>query len=79
MPLLLRGLIRTIIGVAGGMLIYWFYYSSLSRVVLGKVPGWAQPGDSPLVWTLLFLTVVLIQGEFFHNWPLRSAKREEGA
>ncbi|BEQ13207.1 hypothetical protein [Desulfoferula mesophila] len=79
LPLLLRGIIRTIIGVAGGMLIYWFYYSSLSRAVLGKVPGWAQPGDSPLVWTLLFLTVVLIQGQFFHNWPLRSAGREEGA
>jgi AAT family amino acid transporter len=56
-------------------LIYWFYYSPLSNFFLGKVAGWAQPDDQPLVWTLLFLSVILIQSEFFHGWPLRIAKR----
>lgn len=74
--LFLRAVIRSIIGIAGGLLIYWFYYSSLTKFFLGKVHGWAQPDDKPLVWTLLFLAVVLIQAEFFHNWPLRSAGRE---
>ena len=72
-----RAIIRSIIGVAGGMLIYWFYYSPLTKFFLGKVHGWAQPDDKPLVWTLLFLAIVLIQAEFFHNWPLRSAGRDQ--
>jgi AAT family amino acid transporter len=74
LPLILRAVIRSVIGLAGGLLVYWFYYSSLSNFFLGKVEGWAQPDDQPLVWTLLFLSVVLIQSEFFHNWPLRIAR-----
>jgi hypothetical protein len=31
----------------------------------------AQPGDTPLVFTLLFLCVVLIQRDFFFSWPLK--------
>lgn len=73
-----RAVIRSIIAWAGGLLIYWFYYSPLTKPVLGKVEGWAQPDDKPLVWTLLFLAVVLIQGTFFHNWPLNRPKREGG-
>lgn len=75
LPLILRAIIRSLIGVGGGLLIYWFYYSPLSNFFLGKLEGWGQPDDQPLVWTLLFLAVVLIQAEFFHNWPLRIAKR----
>ena len=77
LPLLLRAIIRSLIGVAGGMLIYWFYYSPLAVVVLGKVPGRAQPDDQPLVWTLLFLAVLLMQVQFFHNWPLRRAGSQD--
>ena len=71
MGLFARAVIRSIICTAGGLLIYWFYYSPLTKFFLGKVEGWGQPDDKPLVWTMLFLAVVLIQGEFFHNWPLR--------
>ena len=76
LPLLLRAIIRSLIGVAGGLLTYWFYYSPLAVVVLGKVPGRAQPDDQPLVWTLLFLAVLLMQVQFFHNWPLRRAESQ---
>jgi amino acid transporter, AAT family len=75
LPLILRASIRSLIGVGGGLLIYWFYYSPLSNFFLGKLEGWGQAADQPLVWTLLFLAVVLIQAEFFHNWPLRIARR----
>jgi hypothetical protein len=67
----LRCLIRTAIAVAGGMLIYWFYFSPLATFFLAKVEGFAQPGDTPLVWTLLFLSVIIIQAEFFKGWPLK--------
>ena len=71
LPLFARSLIRSLICLAGGMLIYWFYYSPASGFFLGKVEGWAQPDDKPLVWTLLFLSVVIIQADFFRMWPLR--------
>jgi hypothetical protein len=67
-----RAIIRTLIAIAGGLLFYWFYYSPLATFFLAKVPGFAQPGDTPLVFTLLFLCVVLIQKDFFCGWPLRS-------
>jgi AAT family amino acid transporter len=67
----LTALIRSIIAVVLGMLIYWFYYSPLATFFLAKVEGFAQPGDTPLVWALLFLSVILIQSEFFDGWPLK--------
>lgn len=67
----LSALIRTLIAIAGGMLFYWFYYSPLATFFLAKVPGIAQPGDTPLVWTILFLCVVMIQADFFEGWPLK--------
>ena len=54
-------------------LLHVFYYSSLATQVLGKVQGYAQPEDSPLVWTLLVLALVLAQREFFSQLPLRRA------
>lgn len=65
-----RTIIRTLIAMAGGLLFYWFYYSPLATFFLAKVPGFAQPGDTPLVFTLLFLSVILIQKDFFLSWPL---------
>ena len=66
----LRAFVRTIISIAGGLLFYWFYYSPLATVLLAKVPGFAQPGDTPLVYIMLFLCVILIQKDFFDGWPL---------
>jgi AAT family amino acid transporter len=66
----LRAIIRTMIVMAGGLLLYGFYYSPLATFFLAKVPGFAQPGDTPLVFTLLFLSVILIQKDFFLSWPL---------
>lgn len=66
--------IRTLAAAAGGAILYVFYYSNLSTLLLGKVPGVGQPEDTPLVWTLLFLSVVLIQLEFFQRWPLRRSE-----
>lgn len=71
----LRALVRTVIALAAGLAIYWFYYSSATTVILGKVPGIAQPDDTPLVWTILYLSVIMVQADFFQNWPLRSPAR----
>ncbi len=73
--LVARAAIRTAAAAGGGALFYVFYYSPASTLLLGKVPGVAQPEDTPLVWTLLFLAVVLIQAEFFRGWPLTRSSR----
>jgi hypothetical protein len=65
-----RAALRTIIAIGGGLLFYWFYYSPLATFFLAKVPGFAQPGDTPLVWILLFLSIIMIQRDFFGGWPL---------
>jgi amino acid transporter, AAT family len=66
-----RGIIRTAISLAGGILIYLFYYSPATTFFLGKVPGVGQPDDSPLVWTILFLSIILVHRDFGGTWPLR--------
>lgn len=70
-----RAGIRTAAAAVGGALFYVFYYSPASTLLLGKVPGVAQPEDTPLVWTLLFLAVVMIQAEFFRGWPLKRGSK----
>jgi amino acid transporter, AAT family len=72
--LLPRAIVRTVIAILGGMLFYLFYYSAAAELVLGKVPGIAQPDDTSLVWTMLFLSVIMIQAEFFNGWPLVKRK-----
>lgn len=71
----LRAAVKTCAAAACAVLLYLFYYSNLSTLLLGKVPGIGQPEDTPLVWTLLFLGVVLVQAEFFQGWPLRQEER----
>ncbi len=66
----LCALVRTILAFALGGIIYLFYYSPLSTMILGKVPGIAQPDDTPLVWTMLYITVIIIHAEFFGRWPM---------
>jgi len=70
-----RAIIRTAIAMAGGIVAYLWYYSSATTFFLGKVYGYAQPDDTPLVWTILFLCIILIQAEFFNGWPLKKMER----
>ena len=66
-----RAIIRTVIAIVGGILIHLFYYSAATVPLLGKVPGFGQPEDTPLVWTILYLSVIMIQDGFFDGWPVK--------
>lgn len=68
---------RTALVLLGAALLHLFYYSALATRLLGKVQGVAQPEDTPLVWSLLFLAVVLVQRDLLAGWPLR--RREPAA
>jgi len=70
-----NAVVRTVIAVLGGLALYFFYYSPASTVLLGKVPGIAQPDDTPLVWTILYLALVMIHCEFFESWPLAGKRK----
>ena len=66
-----RAILRTIIVAAGAGGLYAFYYSPLATFFLAKVPGVAQPGDTPLVFTILYLSVIMIQADFMQGWPMK--------
>ena len=66
-----RRAVRTAAALGGVAALHLFYYSGAATRLLGKVPGIAQPEDTSLVWTLLFLAVVLVQRDLFGGWPLR--------
>lgn len=70
----LNSIARTLLAIAGGTFFYLFYYSNATVFFLGKVPGIAQPADTPLVWTLLFLSIILVHSDFFNGWPLKKDK-----
>lgn len=74
----LNAVLRTLIVIGGGILIHLFYYSNATVFFLGKVPGIAQPDDAPLVWVILFLSVIVIHADFFEGWPLKKIKGNKG-
>lgn len=67
----------TAAAIAGTVALHALYYSPIGDRLLGKVRGFAQPEDTPLVWTLLVLALVIAQRDFFAGWPL--PRRAEGA
>ena len=76
--LLINAVVRTAIVISGGILFHLFYYSKATELILGKVPGIAQPDDTSLVWTLLFLSMILVHIDFFKGWPLKNRKENQG-
>ena len=72
----LNAVIRSLIVICGSVLLHLFYYSNATTFFLGKVPGIAQPDDTPLVWTILFLSIIIVHSDFFSGWPL---KKNQGA
>ena len=73
----LNAVIRTLIVFCGSILLHLFYYSNATTFFLGKVPGIAQPDDTPLVWTILFLCIIVVHSDFFSGWPLKKNQGTE--
>jgi amino acid transporter, AAT family len=71
-----RGISRTALAIIGGLGIHTFYYSSFAGIVFGRLPGFGQPEDTPIVWLFMFVSVIIIQMEFFEGWPLRKTSEE---
>jgi len=70
-----RAVIRTVIALVGGLLVYFFYYSPATIFFLGCETGRGYPEDTPLAWAMLFLGIILIQEEFFQGHPLKRTEK----
>jgi AAT family amino acid transporter len=66
---------RTLIVIGVGLVFMWAYYE-LSPILLGTVPGIAQPEETPLCWQLLVVNLIIYHNRFFDNWP--GDRRVEG-
>lgn len=64
-----RGLIRTLAVAALASLMMWFYYAA-GPLLLGTVPGIAQPEDTPLCWSFFMISFVLMHRHFFNLAPV---------
>ncbi len=73
--LLLRASMRFIAVVIGAYIIRAIYYSWVSTITLGRVPGMGQPDDTPLVWTILLLSIIMIHADFFQQWPMKTIEK----
>jgi amino acid transporter, AAT family len=72
LPWMARGAVRTGAILLIGLLLRWFYYAEgIGTAFLDRVPGFAQPDDTPLAWTILMLSLILAYERFFKAYPLR--------
>lgn len=70
-------LIRTLLVTIGGVIVYWLYYK-YANLLLGIQPGFAQPEQFPMIPTIWFINLMLLNNWFMDNWPgWRRAKPEE--
>lgn len=70
----LAGVVRFVVVVAGGMLLYWFYYSeSLGPAYVDRVPGVGNIDATSLCWTIMSLAIILVYDRFFNAYPLRGS------
>jgi len=65
-----RALVRTVIAMAGGLLIAKLYYL-LGPVFLGTVKGIGQENDTSNCWTVMFLILVTAHAVFFDGFPFK--------
>ena len=72
-----RAVLRSVITISGGLIIYFVYYSKAGTVFLGFETGLGFPFDTPTAFVMFFLIIIFIQNEFFQGWPLRKDKRND--
>lgn len=61
-------LIRTLICIAAGILLYIFYYAT-SHHFLGTQKGFSHPQQFPMIPTIWLINIWLVHHWFMDNWP----------
>lgn len=69
---LVNGIVRVAIVLVIGLLLRTFYYSEpLGTGFLDRVPGIGQPDDTPLCWSMLLLSMIMIYDRFLNRLNLK--------
>lgn len=63
--------LRTAITIIAGLIFYFLYYSKVGEFFLGFETRIGFPTDLTLSIVFLFLSIVLIQDDFFKGWPIK--------
>ena len=62
----LAAIVRFVVVVTVGLLLYWFYYSEVpGPVYVDRVPGIGNTDDTSLCWTIMSLALIMVYDKFF--------------
>jgi AAT family amino acid transporter len=70
-----NALIRTIISVVAAVALYWLYYKT-AHLFLGVQKGFSHPQQFPMIPTIWFICMMLINYWFMDGWPGWSMAKE---
>jgi len=68
LPGILRGIAKTIVAIAGGLLFAWAYYS-WGPTLFGVVKGVSHPSENAAALLIMIINLLLIQDFFMDGWP----------
>lgn len=63
-----RVLVRTVVALAGAVVLYALYYNT-SHLFLGTQQGFSHPQQFPMIPTIWFINLMLINHWFMDGWP----------
>jgi len=68
LPAILRGILKTIVAIAGGLLFAWAYYA-WGPTLFGVVKGVSHPSENAAALLIMIINLLLIQDFFMDGWP----------
>jgi AAT family amino acid transporter len=63
-----RVIVRTVVTLAAAAVIYWLYYN-FAHLVLGTQKGFSHPQQFPMIPTIWYINILLINHWFMDNYP----------
>jgi AAT family amino acid transporter len=68
LPCIVRGIIKTVIAVAMGLLFAWAYYK-WAPLLLGVTRGVSHPSENAAAFLIMVINLLMIQDYFMDGWP----------
>ena len=68
LPCIVRGIMKTVIAVAVGLLFAWAYYK-WAPLLLGVTRGVSHPSENAAAFLIMVINLLMIQDYFMDGWP----------
>jgi AAT family amino acid transporter len=75
LPGIVRGIIKTVVAVAVGLLFAWAYYK-WAPSLLGVCEGISHPSENAAAFLLMVINLLMIQDYFMDGWPGYKLKKQ---